>query len=97
MNAVRQTAKHSETSGDFNMKTRELTNGKRVKDAPESVKMTIDSKCPKKWAFVDMETGEIWVHKSRHRKYKKSPYTFFAADVEAVDCIQNILDNQLYI
>ena len=22
--------------------------------------MTIDSKCPKKWLFVDCETGDVW-------------------------------------
>jgi hypothetical protein len=46
--------------------------------------MTIDSKCPRKWAFVDLETGDVWVHKSRHPKLRKSHYTFYRADKEAI-------------
>jgi hypothetical protein len=48
-------------------KYRTLVDGKRVMESTHSVQMTIDSKCPKKWAFVDMETGDIWVHKSRYK------------------------------
>lgn len=46
--------------------------------------MTIDSLCPRKWAFVDMETGDVWVHKTRHPKLKNSPYTFYRADKKAI-------------
>lgn len=74
------------------MKYRKLKNGQKVADAPTSVQMTIDSKCPKKWAFVDMETGEIWVHKSRSKKHRKdSTYTFWSADDKAIKAISNIL------
>ncbi len=55
-----------------------------------SVQMTIDSKCPKKWAFVDMETGDIWVHKSRYPKTKESFSTFYCADKKAVLAVMNI-------
>lgn len=74
------------------MKYRTLKNGQRVADAPESVKMTIDSRCPKKWAFVDMESGDIWVHKSRIPRYKDYKYTnFFRADRKALDAMVKAL------
>jgi len=53
--------------------------------------MTIDSKCPKKWAFVDLETGDIWVHKSRLPKGNKRPYTFYNADLAALKMIKDIM------
>ncbi len=78
------------------MKRRKLKNGQVVADAPKSVPMTIDSKCPKKWAFVDMETGQIWVHKSRIPKYKNYKYNdFFAADEDAVRALENIVTNMI--
>ena len=48
--------------------------------------MTIDSKCPKKWLFVDMETGDVWMHRSRinQRHLPKNNYQFFRADKEAI-------------
>lgn len=53
--------------------------------------MTIDSKCPKKWLFIDMETGDIWVHKSRLPKYKDYKYNdFFRADDDAMRALGNI-------
>jgi len=74
------------------MKRRKLKNGQVVTDAPKSVAMTIDSKCPKKWAFVDMETGQIWVHKSRIPKYKNYKYNnFFTADEAAIRAMENIM------
>lgn len=50
--------------------------------------MTIDSKCPKKWAFVDLETGDVWVHKSRIPRYKDYKYNdFFRADEKAIQAL----------
>lgn len=79
------------------MKRRNLKNGQRVSEAPASVKMTIDSKCPKKWAFVDMETGDIWVHRSRlnQRTLPKNNYTFFRADKDAIRALDNIMRETL--
>mgnify|MGYP000340672145 FL=1 len=45
------------------------TNKLSFENADESVKMTIDSKCPDKWLFVDLETGDIW-HYSPMGRYK---------------------------
>ena len=39
--------------------TRQLVDGTEVPET-DSQKMTIDSKCPKKWLFVDLETEDIW-------------------------------------
>jgi len=76
------------------MKYRKLKfNGQRVSEEVASVKMTIDSKCPKKWAFVDMETGQIWVHKSRNKKLKNIICTFCIADEDALRALQNIVDD----
>ncbi len=75
------------------MKMRKLKNGQRVMDSKKSVQMTIDSKCPKKWAFVDMETGEIWVHRSRVNQWHlpKNHYSFFRADKDAIRALDNIM------
>ena len=45
-----------------NENKRILLDGSKVPELKNSVKLTIDSKCPKKWAFFDMETGDIWVN-----------------------------------
>ena len=74
------------------MKYRRLYNDQRVAEAPKSVPMTIDSKCPRKWAFVDMETGDIWVHKSRLPKGNRRPHTFYAADVNALRMVKDIIE-----
>ena len=75
------------------MARRKLKNGQIVFDAKASVKMTIDSKCPKKWAFVDLETGDVWVHKSRVKipKLLDSTRTFWSADPKAIDALLQII------
>lgn len=42
--------------------TRTLKNGKIVDSLSTPVKIEILTRCPKKWAFVDMETGQVWQH-----------------------------------
>lgn len=44
------------------LKKRTLKNGKQVEVLPTPVKIEILTKCPKKWAFVDLETGQVWQH-----------------------------------
>ena len=75
------------------MKYRKLFNGQKVAESPVSVAMTIDSSCPKKWAFVDMETGDIWVHKSRKKRNKTLPYDFYCADPKAIQTLVRIMVN----
>jgi hypothetical protein len=64
-----------------------------VLESPQEVSMTISSKCPRKWAFVDMETGDIWMHKTRLKKHKDYPYNFYQADQDVIDNIAIIIDD----
>ncbi len=74
-----------------NMKRRKLKNGQRVLESKTSIKMTIDTKCPKKWIFVDMETGDLWVHWSRFPSKERPHYTFYRADKDAIRALDNIM------
>jgi hypothetical protein len=40
--------------------TRRLIDGFVVKEEKLPVKLDIVSKCPLKWLFVDLETGDVW-------------------------------------
>ena len=42
------------------MKKRTLLSGRKVRQSCHEWDMTISSKCPDKWLFVDLETGDIW-------------------------------------
>lgn len=43
-------------------KKRVLKSGRTVAELSETTKvLSLDTRCPQKWAAVDMETGEIWV------------------------------------
>lgn len=50
-------------------KTRTLLDGRKVTEQKRSVKMIIDSKCPKKWLFVDMECCNVWRWKDNTFKW----------------------------
>jgi hypothetical protein len=67
------------------MRDRTLINGQVVPEEAKPVQMTIETKCPQKWAFVDMETGDVWVHKTRLPvpNAKGLRGTFYSADVKA--------------
>lgn len=39
---------------------RKLQNGIEVCDSNHLANLTIQTRCPKKWLFVDMETGMVW-------------------------------------
>ena len=73
------------------MRYRTLYNDRKVAEAPNIVPMTIASKCPRKWAFVDMETGNIWVHKSRYPKSNRYTTTFRMADKATLIMISDIM------
>lgn len=74
------------------MKRRILKNQQVVTDAPTVVKMTIHSRCPKKWAFVDMETGDIWVHPSRIPPAKRNPFSpWVRADDKVYPALADII------
>lgn len=61
-----------------------FTNELSFNDAEESVKMTIDSKCPDKWLFVDLETGEVWEFNPNGR------YEFWGAPKEKIKELRKI-------
>lgn len=42
--------------------TRTLLSGREVVCSPETTGISITTHCPAKWAFVDLETGEVWAH-----------------------------------
>lgn len=73
------------------MKTRKLLNGQKVSESPVIIRMTIDSKCPKKWLFVDMETGDVWMHKSR-TKFHTMIGDFYTADKKAMEALRKIIN-----
>lgn len=70
---------------------RKLIGGQEVPESRESVPITITSKCPQKWAFVDMETGDIWVHYSRTPQARQYSGLFNAVDPEAIKSLKAIL------
>jgi hypothetical protein len=40
--------------------TRRLVSGREVPSLEEEVAITLNTRCPAKWAFVDLETGDMW-------------------------------------
>ena len=40
---------------------RTLRSGRDVPELPEMVALTLQTRCPDKWAAVDLETGEVWM------------------------------------
>lgn len=47
------------------MKTRRLASGREVEESNKQVHV-ITSKCPAKWACIDLETRDIWVLDGGH-------------------------------
>lgn len=40
---------------------RTLRSGRQVPDLPEVMKLDLSTRCPQKWASVDLETGQVWI------------------------------------
>lgn len=53
---------------------RQLQSGREVDSQDKELRMTISSKCPAKWLFVDLETGDVWHHREGH---KEGEYPFW--------------------
>lgn len=51
-----------------------LQSGRKVREEKAAIDMTIKSKCPAKWLFVDLETGEVW-----HWNQGNMPFMFRSA------------------
>lgn len=47
---------------NFNEPRKLRPSGKPATSLAEAVDITLRTHCPAKWAFVDMETGELWGH-----------------------------------
>ena len=49
------------------MKNRKLLSGREVKEE-KTDQIVIKSKCPEKWACIDLETGDCWImDNGKHR------------------------------
>ena len=53
---------------------RKLQSKREVSEEFEELEMAIKSKCPAKWLFVDLETGDVWHHREG---YKKGDFNFW--------------------
>jgi hypothetical protein len=42
--------------------TRRLVSGREVPSLYSATEVKLNTHCPAKWAFVDLETGELWGH-----------------------------------
>lgn len=56
----------SHQSKASSMTIRHLRDGRTVSELPQSVAVSLQTRCPGKWAFVDLETGQIWIHDQQH-------------------------------
>ena len=73
------------------LKKRKLLDGSEVDHYNREIPLTIKSRCPAKWAFIDMEKGDIWVSGHRNPKVtaKEPGYQFYRADKAALQMILN--------
>lgn len=51
---------------------RMLVDGSFVKEYDNNIPVTINSRCPSKWRFVDLETGELWKWDDDANKFTKA-------------------------
>jgi hypothetical protein len=61
--------------------SRRLASGREVASLEDVASITLNTHCPAKWAFVDLETGELWGHDGTQFKRLSSAE---AAEVEAL-------------
>jgi len=53
-------------------KTRDIAFGGRAKNYDNEVHLSIKSKCPGKWRFVDLETLDIWKWDEKRNCYTRA-------------------------
>jgi hypothetical protein len=71
-------------------KKHKLMSGRTVEEETKEFKMSISSKCPDKWLFVDLETGDIWHHREG---IKKNEYPFWReANKKELNELKNMLN-----
>lgn len=62
MRGTNQLAKAGHVHWKFIVPTeRTLKSGRTVSDMPEVMKLDLSTRCPQKWAAVDLETGQVWM------------------------------------
>jgi hypothetical protein len=75
--------------------TRKLLNKRKVKEFANTVQLTIDTKCPDKWLFADLQTGDIW---QTEKVVDDCPglqqlsVTWKKATKDKLKCLQNIVN-----
>ena len=72
-------------------KTRKLIDGKLVKEFPKEFLMTISSKCPDKWLFVDLEYCDVW-HRGEKAKSQKDYPFWRSATKEDIQALVKVAD-----
>lgn len=54
------------------LQARRLRDGSVVSEASAIETVSLETRCPAKWAFVDLETGDIWLH-DKERGFVRAP------------------------
>jgi hypothetical protein len=75
-----------------NPRCRTLRDGTKVEESEHVEQLTISTRCPKKWAFVGVETGEIWVHNAQALNRR-----FCHAEIPALQNVMKAAELQLTI
>lgn len=70
------------------MKLRTLKSGRKVKSRDKEFDMTISSKCPDKWLFVDLETGNVWHRRNDAKNPQDANFWRGATKVELKDLVK---------
>lgn len=52
---------------------RKLLDGSEAPEEAAPVAMAIESRCPGKWAFVDLETGDVWEWHGGEFRFRRPP------------------------
>lgn len=61
-----------------------LKTGELVPVSDKAVKLDILTKCPRKWLFVDMETGTVWHKQTESSSWLNIGYVDVAAETSMV-------------
>jgi hypothetical protein len=69
--------------------TRRLASGREVASLEDMVAITLNTHCPAKWAFVDLETGKLWRHDGTQFKRLSS------AEAKEVEALAKKVANQV--
>ena len=65
---------------------RELINGSKVSEKKSDINITISTRCPKKWLFIDCESGHT---------YGSDGVRWVYPEKNLLDCCKKIIKNEL--